>query len=75
MVRESLPPELEVVAETEEGIVMALQHQTLPIASVQFHPESILTLAQEVGHRLVENLFTRFLDVHRPARRLKRSAG
>ena len=75
VVRESLPPELEVLAETEEGMVMALRHTTLPIASVQFHPESILTLGQEVGHRLVENLFTRFLDVHRPARPLKRSAG
>jgi len=66
LVRDSLPPELEVLAETEDGMVMAMQHKELPIASVQFHPESILTLEQEAGQRMIENLFTHFLDVHRP---------
>ncbi len=67
VIRESLPPELEVLAETEDGMVMAMRHKTLPIASFQFHPESILTLEQEIGQRMIENMFTHFLALHRPA--------
>ncbi|WCM55719.1 anthranilate synthase component II [Microbacterium sp. EF45047] len=47
-----LPPELRVTARAEHGTVMAIAHETLPIAGVQFHPESILT---EGGHRLLAN--------------------
>jgi anthranilate synthase len=54
-VRETLPADLEVTAETEDGVIMAIEHRTLPVAAVQFHPESILTLAGNYGLRLVEN--------------------
>lgn len=39
----SLPSCLEVTARTDTGLIMALRHRTLPLRSVQFHPESILT--------------------------------
>src|SRR5258706_50269 len=41
--RESLPPFLEVTAETDEGEIMGIRHTEYPIYGVQFHPESILT--------------------------------
>ncbi|GHS85808.1 glutamine amidotransferase [Actinomycetota bacterium] len=46
--------ELEVTA-TANGIIMGLQHRTLPLHGVQFHPESVLT---EGGHRLLANWLT-----------------
>lgn len=53
--RESLPDTLEITAELEDGTIMGLQHKTLPIHGVQFHPESI---ASQHGHTLLGN----FLD-------------
>jgi anthranilate synthase component II len=54
--RASMPRELEVTAETDDGLVMGLAHATLPVHGVQFHPESI---ASEHGHLLLKN----FLDI------------
>lgn len=50
--RTTLPAELRVTAETDAGTVMALAHRSLPIAGVQFHPESVLTVG---GYRLLGN--------------------
>lgn len=49
--RETLPDCLEITAETD-GLIMALQHKTLPLHGVQFHPESI---ASEHGHTILKN--------------------
>src|SRR5262249_53792121 len=42
-VRESLPPVLRITAESDDGVIMAVEHESLPLAAVQFHPESILS--------------------------------
>jgi len=52
---ETVPACLEVTARTEEGVIMALRHRELPIASVQFHPESILTLQDHIGLKIIAN--------------------
>jgi anthranilate synthase len=54
--RDRLPADLEVTAESEDGVVMAVEHRTLPLAAVQFHPESIMTLGDDVGLRLLANV-------------------
>ena len=51
-----LPDEFVVTAETEDGVIMAFEHRKEPIAAVQFHPESIMTLGQNAGMRMIENV-------------------
>ena len=50
--RSSLPAELTVTAENRDGLIMGLQHKTLPIYGAQFHPESIVS---EHGHTMFKN--------------------
>jgi anthranilate synthase component II len=50
--RDTLPADLEVTAETDDGVVMGLRHRDLAVEGVQFHPESILTAS---GHDLLRN--------------------
>jgi anthranilate synthase/aminodeoxychorismate synthase-like glutamine amidotransferase len=50
--RESLPDSLEIIAATDAGEIMGLQHRQFPIHGVQFHPESILT---SEGRKLLAN--------------------
>ena len=49
---DSVPECLEVTARTEDGVIMAVRHRSLPQEGVQFHPESILTSA---GKNLLRN--------------------
>jgi len=50
--RKTMPAELAVTAETDDGLVMGVAHKTLPVHGVQFHPESI---ASEHGHLILRN--------------------
>ena len=54
--RGTFPDALQVTAESDEGIVMAVEHPELPVAAVQFHPESILTLEGDAGFTVVANV-------------------
>ncbi len=54
--RETMPADLHITAETDDGLVMAVSHRAQPVHGVQFHPESILS---EHGHLILRN----FLDL------------
>ena len=55
--RDTVPDVLTVTATTEDGVAMVIEHKTLPVGGVQFHPESLMSLGNEVGLRIVENAF------------------
>jgi anthranilate synthase len=56
--RDALPGELLVTAETDDGVIMAVEHRVERMAAVQFHPESLLTLDGQVGLELLRNVVT-----------------
>ena len=58
--RETFPSCLEVTAESDDGVIMAVRHKELPVEAVQFHPESILTAEENCGMRLMENVIRQF---------------
>ncbi|MFN4008578.1 MAG: anthranilate synthase [Pannonibacter sp.] len=59
--KDKLPKEFRITAETEDGVIMAIEHELEPIAAVQFHPESIMSLDQDGGHKIIENVVTRLV--------------
>jgi para-aminobenzoate synthetase component II len=61
----TVPDELEVSATTESGVIMAVRHKSLPIESVQFHPESVLT---EGGYQMLANWLVACGDAEAPSR-------
>jgi len=52
----TVPKELEITAKSDDGIVMAVSHKKLPIHAVQFHPETILSLPNHAGLKIISNL-------------------
>lgn len=65
--RASLPDCLTITAETDDGVIMGLEHRTHPVHGVQFHPESI---ASEHGHDLLAN-FLKFAGLAPKRRNVK----
>lgn len=64
---ELLPQELKVTAVSEDGVIMAIQHQNLPIAAVQFHPESIMSLGGNTGLAIIANVIQLYAQDRIPA--------
>ena len=56
--KKTLPKDLVINSNTKDGTIMGINHLTLPIFGVQFHPESIAT---DFGHKMLKN----FLNVHK----------
>ncbi|MEO0545550.1 MAG: anthranilate synthase [Pseudomonadota bacterium] len=54
--RQKLPDGFLVTAETSDGVIMGFEHESEPVAAVQFHPESIMSLGQNAGMRMIENV-------------------
>lgn len=54
----TLPSVLLPTARSHDGVIMALEHEHLPVAGVQFHPESIMTAADDIGYRIIANVMS-----------------
>lgn len=72
---DAFPAELAVVGRTSDGIVMAVEHRTLPIAAVQFHPESILSARADGGLGLLAQVVGRLLAEAGSAQAVSTGAG
>jgi len=59
--RESAPAELEISAESDDGLIMAIEHRERPVFGVQFHPESI---ASEHGRQILRNFLHLAANFH-----------
>jgi anthranilate synthase len=59
-IKEKFPSVLEVTAETEDGVIMGVRHRELPIEAVQFHPESMLSMDENCGLRLMHNVVRKY---------------
>lgn len=57
--QETLPACFAVTSQTDDGVIMAIEHTSEPIGAVQFHPESIMSLDQDAGHKIIENVITK----------------
>lgn len=60
--KETLPKNFEITAETEDKIIMGIQHKELPVYGIQYHPESILT---ETGKDLLKNFLKFKGSIHK----------
>ncbi len=60
--RKNLPEEFIITAEAEDRTIMGIEHKKEPVAAVQFHPESIMTLGGDAGLKMIENVVRELLN-------------
>jgi anthranilate synthase len=65
-IRSRLPECFEITAESADGVIMGVRHKELPIEAVQFHPESLLTLDDDCGLRLMRNVVRMYGRARQP---------
>lgn len=63
--RPSFPAELKITAATDDGVIMSIEHHSKPIYAVQFHPETILSLAKQAGFKIISNLMDLINEIER----------
>ncbi len=56
---EAVPKELQVTAVSDDGVAMAVSHHHLPVQAVQFHPETLMSLPNQAGLKIIANLMER----------------
>lgn len=54
-IEKNLPSEFDIIARSQDEIIMGLQHKTYPMAAVQFHPESIHAIRKDAGMKMIDN--------------------
>lgn len=54
-IEKNLPSEFDVIARSDDQIIMGLQHKSYPMAAVQFHPESIHAIRKDAGMKMIDN--------------------
>ena len=57
----TLPADFIITAETDDGVIMGFEHKNEPVAGVQFHPESIMTLGGNAGMQMIENVVSKLV--------------
>jgi len=57
----TLPEGFVITAETDDGVIMGFEHISEPVAAVQFHPESIMTLGGNAGMQMIENVVSKLV--------------
>jgi anthranilate synthase len=54
--RNRIPQDLKITAISDDDVIMSIEHKTLPISAVQFHPESIMSLIGDIGLAIIKNV-------------------
>ncbi|EJF89223.1 anthranilate synthase component I [Bartonella tamiae] len=58
----TLPDVFTITARTHDNVIMGIEHKEEPIAAVQFHPESIMSLGEDAGMRMINNVVSKLLN-------------
>lgn len=61
---DNIPDSFDIIAKDEDDIAMGIQHKNFPIIAVQFHPESILTASNNLGMKLLNNVFDELFNLY-----------